>query len=165
MYLILFVLDQFWGSPFYFFVKCPWKLSFNCNKCVFYLFVIWPWKLCNGNKQVCTGNKSWSAVCFRGAACALHVWVIFEAQHDDWNHPETIVSMATKAGESERFWVDVVCERLRGAPTQTEHAVLGVERYSHLVNKRASFFVCFFSFKCFKVFFCWITDLWLQLIH
>lgn len=34
--------------------------------------------------------------------CVFNVCVIFEAQHDDWNHPETRVSMATKAGESAR---------------------------------------------------------------
>lgn len=42
----------------------------------------------------------------------------------------------------------MVCERLCGAPTQTEHVVPRVKEYSDLVNKRGFFF--FPSFQMFK---------------
>lgn len=64
-------------------------------------------------------------------------------QQLDWNHPQSRVSMATKA--SVRACADVVCERLCAASTQAEHPVLEVDLHLKLVNKGRCLFVCLFS--------------------
>lgn len=57
-------------------------------------------------------------------------------QQLDWNHPQSRVSMATKA--SVLACANVVCERLCAVSTQAEHPVLHLK----LVNKeRWGFFL------------------------
>lgn len=74
--------------------------------------------------------------------------MIFEAlraaddQQLDWNHPETIVSMATKARQFCTRLSEWFCRGLCGALMQAEHSVLGVNLYSELVNK--GFFLILF---------------------
>lgn len=63
-------------------------------------------------------------------------------QQLDWNHPQSRVSMATKA--SVRACADVVCERLCAASTQAEHPVLEVDLHFKASKQRKVLFVCLF---------------------
>lgn len=124
-------------------VKLPCKPG--CCKCIlpFYLFVIWPWKLCNEIKikKVCVVITAAAALC----PGVQHTVGESQCVTDTISStlirvvPKPRVSMATKAS------VAVVCERqCGGSSIQMEHAVLGVNLLSGLVNKGCFLFSFFF---------------------